>query len=840
MSKSIFSPTDESDSWHLVGQLIVPSGNLLIVDPCYLEDRSLAFERAATAIFTEIGNSELGDDFCFPPEDPLAVAVRLPSSDTRLAVYALLDGTYPSGLPIRGLWIPFGPDLGRVVIDIDNDHWYELGSFSVDGGRVALFDSGLAGADWQGVNKQIDEVIRQEMYRFAQMIEAQTETSDSGEWPAEDAEQPALGQNALESHAFELAVETQSIIVSSTGHGDGLYQAYVYLPKGRGAPGQPRGLWIDFGFMSKEPIAQNLSDEQQDILTQMRACLPESAGDGPGDLSGLGAGALFQRIAHLLWLGRLKQVPLPLPDSLVDAALRAAVREKYLASKALSNPMIGEGRVAKLAGSALGWERACAARNPLTTPADLGHLATDREPGIVILVAENPATPADALRMLAASRDHDIRAAVASNPATPADTVAKLARDRKFLVRSAVTRRADLAPELVREMIGNDPSPYIRADLLRRNSLPEEEAAKAIRDLARMLHADEIDHFTDLLDRIEPGDLAPSDTDAPALRYLAESRGPMIRSDFERIEQEGDFECRAAIAVHPDCPADILARMAAGDDKRLWQLVATNPSTPAESLARLAEAGDNRTLLEALDNPSLPREALIELLRSEDSWFADMAAAHPNLIFDEAFVCLRDAGRPIPRGLLSRPDCPPGFISELTRSTNPAERLLVAEHDSTPPELLTALAADPDPEIRKAVAENRETPAETLAAMLHDTDSDVVMGAATSGRLDPSLVAGICEGSGSVLTTSQCVELLPKGTPISAGRIRALASDAKSWELATIAKSAATPPDLLELLALVVRIDDEGEEGNFEIVNGEGASRLGDMLSKLIAAASMM
>lgn len=64
--------------------------------------------------------------------------------------------------------------------------------------------------------------------------------------------------------------------------------------------------------------------------------------------------------------------------------------------------------------------------------------------------------------------------------ATPADAVAGLAKDRKFLVRSAVAQREDLASGLVREMIGNDPSPYIRADLLRRHDLPEEEATEGI------------------------------------------------------------------------------------------------------------------------------------------------------------------------------------------------------------------------------------------------------------------------------------------------------------------------------------------------------------------------
>lgn len=228
----IFDPAAEGGDWHLVGHTSIPSGAPLIVDPAYPGDELPIFERAARAALAEAGHPPFGDDFCIPPELARAVAVRIPDPETRLSVHALLDSAYPPRILIRGLWLPFDSAAERIEINLDDDQWHELGSFTVDGGRVALFDGGLAATNRKDVNEQIDNVISQDMYRFARLIEAQIGTSDSGDWPADDAERPVLARGVLGSHAFELAVEGKAIIVSSTGYGDGLYQVFAYLPKG--------------------------------------------------------------------------------------------------------------------------------------------------------------------------------------------------------------------------------------------------------------------------------------------------------------------------------------------------------------------------------------------------------------------------------------------------------------------------------------------------------------------------------------------------------------------------------------------------------------------------------
>lgn len=833
-----FDPNSENGGCYTVGHVSIPSGKLLIVDPCYLRDEPISFWRAMTMTLADADSPFLGDDFCIPPGSARAVAVVLPTLATPLPVHARLGGTHLLEPPVRGLWIPFDSSPTNVVLDLDEEHWLELGSFSVDGGMVALFDSSLADANWDHVNSKIDERIKQDLYRETSLGAESAGTLNGKGWPVDEAERLAIAHKILESHAFQLSVKEEVIMLSRTGHGDGRYQVFSYLPEGKEAPHLSGGIWIDFGIMEEEVDARSLSDEQINILLRMQAQLPERTDRFNEELLKLGAGGLFQQIAHLLWQARLRRASIPLPVELIDAALQAALRDEYVASEALSNSNIGKERLAALASSKLEWERACAAQNPLTAAGDLARLAAERNASTVIYVAANPSTPSDALRILASSKDHDIREAVASNPATPADVVASLARDRKYIVRSAAVKRGDLSPELVRDRIVNDPSAFIRADLVRRHDLPEGYATKAILGLARMLCAGELDHFTDLLDRIGPDDLAPSDYSFPALRHVAESRGPMSIDDFKRIEQEGNLHRCASIAVRPDCPTDILARFAAGNAKLLRRLVAANPSTPVESLSQLLELTDDDGAILVLQNPSLPKEALVNVLRNGDLWFADMAAAHPNLRFQDVLALLREYGRSIPSELLSRPDCVAESICELAKSAVTDDRLLVAEHHRTPPHLLDALAQDCESEVRKGVAGNPNTPYATLAAMMHDPDNEVVMTVATSGRLDPKLVASVVRARpDGTFNTSQCIKLLSQGIPICGEQVRTLATKANRWELPKIAKAAATPLDLVELLALAVSVDDVSEKEDAKIIDGKGTAGLGDLLSELVAAA---
>lgn len=806
------------------------------MDPVYLRDARPALGREAESAIATAAGPIPGDDFCILPGNEQAVAIRASDTAMRCPVYAWLAGTGPTSSLIGGLWLPLDPTLRQVMIDLDGDRWVELGTFSVDGGAVAVFDIGLVNANWERVNDDIDEVIDTHLRIDRDFAQQQVADSDTTDNVAEDS-RPNRERDILPKRAFEIEVGGETIILSSTGIGDGRYQVYALLDQSEGSTDKLAGLWIDFGQEDDELVAGMLSGEQRNILSRMRAHVPEWKDNVPNDLQSLGAGALFNRISHLLWQARLRGVPTPLPADLTDEAIYSASRDKYLASEALSNSNVGAGTLASLTRSRKGWERACAARNPGTAAADLVLLAADQEAGVAILVAENPSTPAKTLRILASSADYGIRLSVAQNPATPPDAVADLAEDHKTIVRRAVAEREDLPPDLQYRILHDDPSPYVRADLLRKLDLPDETARLAILALAHMLHEDEVADFVDLLDRVGVDELDASATYMLTRHNQAEISTPPSADDFRRIEQDGDFRLRAAIANDPGCPQDILARMAAADDVLLRRRVAENPSTPAESLISLLEGDDDRAAFIAIENPAMPKEALIAALASDDSFLVDLATGHPGLSFDDVLAHLRSAGRTISYDLVSRSDCPPDFIRKLARSADKEERLLVAYLDDAPPDLLVALAHDAEAEIRSAVADNPNTPTETLAFLRGDDDGDIVMTVARSGRLDAALVAGVCDGSKNVLTASQCIELLSHGASISSEKIWALARQARSWELSTVARSTRSPLDLLELIALAVEVDEEGESENLAIVQESSTQDLVDMLSKLIAAA---
>lgn len=243
-----FDPAASNADWHLIGHVSIPSGNLLIADPVYLRDELADFAHAATAALNKTDGPPLGNGFRIAPGTSQGVVVRMPIPRTPLPVHAMLAGADPSGLPIGGLWIPFDPDHGRIAIDLKDDHWRNLGSFSVDGGRVALFDSGLVRADWESVNERIDEVIGQFLDWVVRLKEAQAKTPTSDEWPIDEAERAAIGQGILGTHGFELVVADKTIIVSSTGLGDGLYHVHTCLSHSDRHSHQPCGLWIDFGL----------------------------------------------------------------------------------------------------------------------------------------------------------------------------------------------------------------------------------------------------------------------------------------------------------------------------------------------------------------------------------------------------------------------------------------------------------------------------------------------------------------------------------------------------------------------------------------------------------------
>ena len=131
-------------------------------------------------------------------------------------------------------------------------------------------------------------------------------------------------------------------------------------------------------------------------------------------------------------------------------------------------------------------------------------------------------------------------------------------------------------------------------------------------------------------------------------------------TDPEVADADGDAEIARAAAGNPNCPPEVLARLAG--DRWVAEVVAGNPSCPPETLHDLASGGDEVTAAAVAANPNCPPELLAAL-------------ADP------------DFGDRITSAAAANPSCPPGTLERLASDprSGPATLAAVAANPNTPP-----------------------------------------------------------------------------------------------------------------------------------------------------------
>lgn len=190
------------------------------------------------------------------------------------------------------------------------------------------------------------------------------------------------------------------------------------------------------------------------------------------------------------------------------------------------------------------------AANPGMAIGLLRELAVDASSRVRQAAAHNPATPVDLLEGLANDRYVNVRQGVAQNPNAPAEILRKLAHDRDEVVRDAAYMR-------------------LRAEQARYTSTLPPEAAQRL---------------------IEQGwrggqlEAPPQET-----RVIPQTAAPVVQ-----WASSSNLSLRLCGLLHPDCPAEILARNLRSKDWRIRFALAIHGETPLEALHQLANDWDHR------------------------------------------------------------------------------------------------------------------------------------------------------------------------------------------------------------------------------------------------------
>lgn len=208
---------------------------------------------------------------------------------------------------------------------------------------------------------------------------------------------------------------------------------------------------------------------------------------------------------------------------------------------------------------------------------------------------------------------------------------------------------------------------------------------------------------------------------------LAETRpaprptpAPLSPALLVQMADADDPRIRAAAALHPDTPPEVLAQINDAEDwgdndLDVYEALARNPHTPPATLLKLAAhnialfTGVRRGVVQ---NPNTSPEALSLLV--DEVYAADirlMLAAHPNLRTDQrdrmrahAVEQLPDLADPFYRAIgLSQATVPEATLAAAARSPYWLERLAVALHAHTPHAILAQLAEDGNRLVRTAV-----------------------------------------------------------------------------------------------------------------------------------------
>lgn len=316
-------------------------------------------------------------------------------------------------------------------------------------------------------------------------------------------------------------------------------------------------------------------------------------------------------------------------------------------------------------------------------------------------LASCPELPSAAREMLAA--DPDVRVVTELALWTTADLAARLVRHPHAEVRRAVAANAATPP-------------YVLAMLITGEGLPAAE---------RCLVCDrEETPFT-------------HDPECPRLDCDLRSGAECTGSHESTV-----LETAQLALQNPATPAGAVVRFADHPSMLLRRLLAARPDLPPEMAERLADDPVPGVRSDLAENPAID-DTLMRRLAADRGHDVRRSLAHnPRVPLD---VLSRLAGTvKLGPTLLPRiAAASPAEVEELSRSTNPAVRMLLAERRDLPAGIRDALATDPDAKVAKSLAPHPGLSETQLRAMVVRHGVQAIAKVATNPDAPPALLADL-------------------------------------------------------------------------------------------------
>ncbi|WP_406004835.1 hypothetical protein OG440_00610 [Streptomyces sp. NBC_00637] len=370
-------------------------------------------------------------------------------------------------------------------------------------------------------------------------------------------------------------------------------------------------------------------------------------------------------------------------------------------------------------------------------------------------LAACPGLPPDVREMLAA--DPDVRVVAQFALWTTADMAARLARHPHAEVRRAVAANEATPSDVLAMLVTGD------------GLLPAERCLVCDREETPFVHDPECPRLD--------CDLRP---------------GAACAGSHESTSLE-----MAALALqNPATPTEAVVRFADHPSMLLRCRLAARPDLPPEVGARLAGDPVPGVRADLAGNPGI-EDALIRVLATDHGHDVQRRLAHnPRVPLD---VLSRLAGTvKIGPALLPRiAAASPTEVEELSSSSNPALRMLLAERRDLPAMIRDALAADPDVKVVKSIAPHPGLSEAQLRGMVERHGLRVVSKVATNPDASPALLEDMTR---HVPPARKALREIARHSNATGPALLACLADTKARPIAA-GHTALPPPVIVELLA---------------------------------------
>lgn len=206
------------------------------------------------------------------------------------------------------------------------------------------------------------------------------------------------------------------------------------------------------------------------------------------------------------------------------------------------------------------------------------------------------------------------------------------------------------------------------------------------------------------------------------------------RDDHFRLKAESsDPNERAAVAANPECPVEILLKLATDTDVDVLIALGSNSSDPEDAFSKIASTADKGALHEICFRSTTRPESLhaIAFEHGQDSVLAATLALNPNTSgYALAHIGLIHSANEICSKVLTNPSFNDGdcadYLDSFVSHNDQDVRALIAESPICPADILEQLYADNSDEVRLAVAKNPKSPPLLLIHIsTSDSDEDV-------------------------------------------------------------------------------------------------------------------